>query len=51
MKYTVRVTDGHCVRDIEIATVNGVEEAARSRWIGRSDRTGRRQTLLGSIRD
>ena len=27
MKYTVRVTDGHCFRDIEVATDNGVEEA------------------------
>ena len=27
MKYIVRVTDGHCVCDIEIETDNGVEEA------------------------
>src|ERR1700737_2762192 len=27
MKYPVRVTDGHCFRDIEIETDKGVEEA------------------------
>ena len=27
MRYTVRVTDGHCFRDIEIETDKGVEEA------------------------
>jgi hypothetical protein len=27
MKYTVRVTDGHCFRDIEVQTDKGVEEA------------------------
>jgi hypothetical protein len=27
MKYTVRVTDGHCFRDIDIETDNGVQEA------------------------
>jgi hypothetical protein len=27
MKYTVRVTDGHCYRDLEIETDKGVEEA------------------------
>jgi uncharacterized protein YciU (UPF0263 family) len=27
MKYRVRVTDGHCFRDIEVQTDKGVEEA------------------------
>jgi hypothetical protein len=27
MKYTVRVTDGHCFRDIEIETNKGIVEA------------------------
>jgi hypothetical protein len=27
MRYSVRVTDGHCYRDLEIETDKGVEEA------------------------
>jgi hypothetical protein len=27
MRYIVRVTDGHCFRDIKIETNNGIEEA------------------------
>jgi hypothetical protein len=52
MKYIVRVTDGHCFRDIEIATDNGVEEAC-SLAMDRCDpdQTGRRPMLLGSIRE
>ena len=42
MKYTVRVTDGHCFRDIEVETDKGAEEAC-SLAMGRAkeiERTG-----------
>jgi hypothetical protein len=42
MRYCVRVTDGHCFRDIEIETDKGVEEAC-SRAMKRAseiERTG-----------
>jgi hypothetical protein len=42
MKYTVRVTDGHCFRDIEVETDKGVDEACSlaMQWAGEIERKG-----------
>ena len=52
MIFTVRVTDGHCFRDVEIETDKGVEEACllamdRATEIDR----GRLSLLLGAVRE